>query len=80
MQMLMDVSITMPGKINSKALYEEVKQFNFNVTDLEVKTFVHGRIDLRDPTIEFVLQACYKYSVNGEVRVSATKVSEAPPP
>ena len=78
MQMLMDVFITLPGKINSQALYNEVKAFKFNVTDLEVKTFVYGRIDIREPIVEFVLQACYKYSINCEIRVSATRVPVTP--
>ena len=77
MTMLMDVFITLPGKIDSKALREEVEAFKFNVTDSEVETCVHGRIDIRESTIEHVLQSCYKYSVNGQVQVNATRVNES---
>lgn len=72
----MDVFITIPGEVNSAALYKEVGGLRFNVTDLGTKTYVHGRIDTREPIIEFVLQSCYKYSPTGTIEVSAKSVVE----
>jgi len=72
----LDVFITIPGQVDSQALYDEVKRYKFNVSNLVVKTYVYGTIDVREPWIEFVLQACYKYSPTGTVDVSATRKKE----
>lgn len=71
----MTVFITIPGKVDSEALYNELKMYKVNVTDLEVKTLVYTTIDIREPIIEYIIQACYKYG-GSEIKVDAKRVVE----
>lgn len=61
MQTKMSVLITIKGKIDSKELYEDLKQYGLNVTDMGEKTLIYAKIDIRDNTIEKILAICNKY-------------------
>lgn len=75
----MNVFITLPGGTDSRALYEELKAYKVNVTDLEKKVFVYTTVDIREPIIEYVLQACYKYG-GPEIKVEAKSEVEQKAP
>ena len=66
--------ITITGaKIDSRALYAEVKRYQMNVLDLETRVFVYGTVDIREPIIEYVLKICYKY---GSCRVDLDDINK----
>lgn len=64
----MSVLVTIPGAIDSKELYEDIKQFGCNVTDLGDKTLVYATIDIRNSAIEYIMTACHKYNPDCEVK------------
>lgn len=71
----MNVFIKIPGRIDSKKLYDGIKCYHANVTDLGVKTLVYVTIDVREPVIEYILQTCYKYG-GADIKVDAKMVVE----
>lgn len=68
------ITITNGGKIDSLELYSKVKRYEMNVLDLETRVFVYGKIDIREPIIEYILKICYDY---GTCRVD---LDDAPEP
>lgn len=68
------ITITSNNKIDSLDLYAKVKRYGMNVLDLETRIFVYGKIDVREPIIEYVLKICYDY---GTCRVD---LDDAPTP
>lgn len=69
----MTVFITVKGKINSLELYERIKDYGANVTDLIDKTYVYAIIDIKEDAIEHILTICDEY---GECDVEAHRVKE----
>lgn len=63
------VSITIQGKIDSKKLWEEVKGYDINVTDLESFTTVHGKCSMYDSM--FIIDICRKY---GDIKTEVTSI------
>lgn len=55
------ITITNGEKIDSLDLYAKVKRYGMNVLDLETRIFVYGKIDIREPIIEYILKICYDY-------------------
>lgn len=53
-------SAEFPANIDSQELYNDVKMFNMNVTDLITKTYMYGEIKPKHCTT--LLEICYKYS------------------
>ena len=53
-------SAEFPGNIDSQELYNDVKCFNLNVTDLITKTYMYG--ELSPSHCRSALEICYKYS------------------
>lgn len=76
----MNVFISIPGKIDSKSLYKELEHYHVNVSDLGEKTLVYTTVDLTEPFIEYIIQACYKYSINGNIKVDLERVVNKKPP
>lgn len=74
MQTKMSVLIIIKGKINSKELYEDLKPYGLNVTDTGEKTMVYATIDIREPTIEYILETCNKY---GDYEVHAQRLKDS---
>lgn len=71
MKAKMSVVVTLTGKIDSRALYDELLPYNANVIDLGAKTYVRFKVDIKAPTLDEILQICNKY---GEYNVSAQSV------
>lgn len=76
MSTLKRVYITIIGNIDSLALYAEVKRYQMNVLDLEDRCYVYGKIDVREPIIEYILKICYRY---GSCRVDLEDVDTKNP-
>lgn len=53
------LNIEIKGAIDSKKLWEEIRQYGVNVTDLEKYTLVHGEVSMYDSM--FVIDICRKY-------------------
>lgn len=49
-----------PVNIDSQELYDDVKQFKMNVTDMITKIYMYGEIPSK--YCATLLQICYKYS------------------
>ena len=49
-----------PGNIESQALYEMVKQYKLNVTDIITTVYMMGNINQKD--IPYILYVCSKFS------------------
>jgi len=65
----MRICITFQQKVNSRKLYEELKDFKVNVTDLETEVYAY-RNDISLIEIPQVLVICDKY---GLYDISITK-------
>lgn len=76
MQTKMNVYITIESGIKSRELYERLRPFKANVTDMGDKVYVYMTIDLREDTIEKVLTICHEY---GDCSVDAHMVKEKGP-
>lgn len=63
------INVTINGKIDSKKLWEEVKCYDINVTDLEAFTTVHGKCSMYDSM--FIIDICRKY---GDVKSEVTSI------
>ena len=68
----MTILITVYGDIDSADLYRRVCDVA-HVTDLGEKTFVYSRIDIREDTIEKLINICKEY---GECTVDASRDKE----
>lgn len=55
-----DIFITIIDKTDSRALYEELKPYNLNVTDLGSTTYVYGRV-ATEAMFDNILAICEKY-------------------
>lgn len=53
------INVTINGKIDSKELWEDVKGYDINVTDLGEVTFVYGEVSMFDSLI--IISICRKY-------------------
>jgi hypothetical protein len=53
------INVTINGKIDSKELWEDVKCYDINVTDLGEVTFVYGEVSMFDSLI--IISICRKY-------------------
>ena len=53
------VSVTIKGKIDSKALWTEISDYDVNVTDMGDVTFVYGKASMYDSM--FIIDICRKY-------------------
>ena len=60
---------TIPGKIDSKTLYESVKQYNMNVLDMGDKTLVYNFNSVSPRDIVDTMYVCFRYG-KCEVRIS----------
>lgn len=63
------VSVTIQGKIDSKKLWEEVKGYDINVTDLNEFTTVYGKVSMYDSM--FIIDICRKY---GDIKSEVTSI------
>lgn len=63
------INITITGKIDSKALWEDIKSYDVNVTDLGDVTFVHGEASMYDTM--FIVDICRKY---GDITSEVTSI------
>lgn len=72
----MDVNITVKPRVKSRELYERLKSFNANVTDLGNVVYVYTKIDIREDAIEKILKICREY---GDCSVDANMVEEKSP-
>ena len=61
MQTAMDVYITIKPRVKSRELYERLKPYNVNVTDLGDKVYVYTRLTLKPESIDKVLSICAEY-------------------
>lgn len=77
MQTKMKVVVTIKGHIDSHKLYNQLQPYNLNVTDLGDKTLVYATIDIKEATIENILNVCGEY---GECEVEARMVKDKTPP
>lgn len=53
------VSCTINGKIDSRELWDDIKDYDVNVTDLGEVTYVYGQVSMYDSL--FVIDICRKY-------------------
>lgn len=53
------VSCTINGKIDSRELWDDIKDYDVNVTDLGKVTYVYGQLSMYDSL--FVIDICRKY-------------------
>ena len=53
------VSCTIKGKIDSRELWDDIKDYDVNVTDLGEVTYVYGQVSMYDSL--FVIDICRKY-------------------
>lgn len=63
------LNVTIKGKIESKDLWEDVKEYNVNVTDLIAFTVVHGEVSMYDSM--FIIDICRKY---GDITTEVTSI------
>ena len=73
MQTKMSVMIVVKDCVGSREIYEELREYKLNVTDLGSKTLVHAIVDIREPDMEGILTICNKY---GSCEVEAHLVEE----
>lgn len=53
------VNCTINGKIDSRELWDDIKNYDVNVTDLGEVTYVYGQVSMYDSL--FVIDICRKY-------------------
>jgi hypothetical protein len=63
------INVTIKGKIDSKELWEDIKRYNVNVTEVGEVTFVHGEASMYDSM--FIIDICRKY---GEITHELTSI------
>lgn len=65
------ICVTVFGQIDSKKLYEELKDLHVNVIDIGKETYVFALVDMRNFNMNRVLLTCSKY---GEVDIECNIV------
>lgn len=75
MQTKMNVYITIKPRAKSRELYERLRCYDANVTDLGDKVYVYTTIDIREDAIEHITKICNEY---GDCSVDAQMVKETP--
>ena len=55
----MYIYVEFPGNIESQALYEMVKQYKLNVTDIITKVYMMGTVKQKD--LPYILYVCSKF-------------------
>lgn len=73
MQTKMDVFITITPRVKSLELYGELRPFRVNVTDVGDKVFVTAKIDIREDTLEYIINTCKEY---GDIPIKAHMAEE----
>ena len=63
------VNVTIQGQIDSKALWEDVKDYDVNVTDMIQFTAVYGKVSMYDSM--FIIDICRKY---GDITTEVTSI------
>lgn len=63
------VNVKIEGKIDSKALWNDVKGYDVNVTDLNEFTSVYGKVSMYDSM--FIIDICRKY---GDITTEVTSI------
>ena len=63
------INVTINGKIDSKALWEDIKEYDVNVTDLGEVTFVYGECSMYHAM--FIADICRKY---GDITKEVTSI------
>jgi len=63
------VNVTIKGKIDSKSLWEDVKDYDVNVTDMIHFTAVYGKVSMYDSM--FIIDICRKY---GDITTEVTSI------
>ena len=63
------ISVTINGKIDSKKLWNDIKGYDVNVTDLGEVTFVYGQASMYDSM--FIIDICRKY---GDITHEVTSI------
>lgn len=74
MQTKMDVYVTIKPRAKSRELYERLRQYGANVTDLGDTVYVYTKIDIREDSIGKILGICNEY---GDCSVDAHMVGQA---
>lgn len=65
-----NIFITVYGEIDSQELYEKVRNYHMNVTNLGTRVYVYGTVNLTEPLVEYILQICYSYG-NCDVKLAS---------
>ena len=63
------VNVTIKGQIDSKALWDDVKDYDVNVTDMIQFTAVYGKVSMYDSM--FIIDICRKY---GDITSEVTSI------
>ena len=63
------LSVTIAGKVDSKELWEDVKRYDVNVTDMVEFTSVYGKVSMYDSM--FIIDICRKY---GDIKTEITSI------
>lgn len=63
------VNVTIQGQIDSKALWDDVKDYDVNVTDMIQFTAVYGKVSMYDSM--FIIDICRKY---GDITTEVTSI------
>ena len=63
------INVTIKGKIDSKELWNDIKGYDVNVTDLGEVTFVYGQASMYDTM--FIIDICRKY---GDISTEVTSI------
>lgn len=63
------VNVTIQGQIDSKSLWEDVKDYDINVTDMIQFTAVYGKVSMYDSM--FIIDICRKY---GDITTEVTSI------
>lgn len=71
MQTSMNIYVTIKPRVKSRELYERLRPYNVNVTDLGDRVYVYTRIQLSRVDLKKVLSICNEY---GECLVDAHMV------
>lgn len=63
------VNVTIKGRIDSRELWNDVQDYNINVTDLGEVTLVYGKCSMYDSM--FIIDICRKY---GDISTEVTSI------
>ena len=76
MQTKMNVYVTVKPRVESRELYERLRPYDANVTDVGDKVYVYTEIDIREDAVEHIIAICKEY---GDCSVDAHMVNEKAP-